>query len=189
MQWLTYALMTVAFWGVYGIFLHNGAMGMSDPVMGRYKAFLWVGVAYFLVAIVAPLVLLISKGGNWYSMPDKGIAWSLIAGVVGALGAFGVLLAFGAGGAPPVVMSIIFAGAPVINAVVALVLHPPKGGWGAIPFPFYVGILMAALGGFLVTKYKPGPPAKPAHHVSAHVSAQVSAQVETVVDYSRYTIR
>lgn len=183
MQWLTYALMTVAFWGVYGIFLHKGAMGMTDPVLGRYKAFLWVGVAYFLVAIVAPLVLLISKGGNWYSMPDKGVMWSLIAGVVGALGAFGVLLAFGAKGSPPVVMSIIFAGAPVVNAIISLMIHPPKGGWGAVPWPFFVGIVMAALGGFLVTKFKPadGPPPKK--------SAVVESVAAEAVDYTGYTIR
>ena len=45
-----------------------------------------------------------------------GMVWSLIAGIVGALGAFGVLLAFGAKGTPAVVMAIVFAGAPVVNA-------------------------------------------------------------------------
>ena len=87
------------------------------------------------------------------------MGWSLFAGIVGAIGAFGVLLAFGAGGRPAVVMSIVFAGAPVINAVYALILHPPAGGWGRVPWPFYLGILLAALGGCLVTFYKPNPPA------------------------------
>lgn len=157
MNWLYFALMTVACWGVYGIFLHKGAVGFADPENGRYKAFLWVGVAYFLVAIVAPFLVLIVKRADW-SMPDSGIWWSLIAGVVGALGAFGVLLAFGAKGSPAVVMSIIFAGAPVINAIVALSLHPPKGGFASIPLPFYLGILFAAAGGCMVTIFKPGPP-------------------------------
>ena len=35
---------------VYGILLHAGQIGMSDPQYGRYKAFFWVGVAYFLFA-------------------------------------------------------------------------------------------------------------------------------------------
>ena len=34
---------------------------------------------------------------------------------MGAIGAFGVLLAFGAKGTPAVVMSIVFAGAPVVS--------------------------------------------------------------------------
>jgi drug/metabolite transporter (DMT)-like permease len=81
--------------------------------------------------------------------------WSLLAGFVGALGAFCVLLAFGAKGTPSAVMSIVFAGAPVVNAIVALALHPPAGGYRSLPWQFFVGILLAALGGFLVTKFKP----------------------------------
>jgi uncharacterized membrane protein YeaQ/YmgE (transglycosylase-associated protein family) len=152
-----YSLLTVISWGVYGIFLHTGRMAMTDPTNGLYKAFLWVGVAYFLTAVLAPLALLASRNANW-QMPPKGIVWSLIAGIVGAIGAFGVLLAFGAGGRPAVVMSIIFAGAPVVNAVVAIVQHPPAGGYGTIKPQFYVGILLAALGGYMVTKFKPNPP-------------------------------
>src|SRR5881392_1616156 len=144
MNWLVFALMTVVSWGVYGIFLHTGQMGMADPVNGRYKAFLFVGIAYFLTAVLAPFAVLVAKGASW-NYPASGMWWSLIAGIVGAIGAFGVLLAFGAKGTPAVVMSIVFAGAPVVNAVYSLYLHPPAGGWGSIRPQFYVGILLAAL--------------------------------------------
>lgn len=154
MTWLIFALMTVVSWGLYGVFLHSGQMGMSDPVNGRYKAFLFVGIAYLLTAVVGPAIMLIANGATW-SMPAKGMGWSLLAGTVGALGAFCVLLAFGAKGTPNVVMSIVFAGAPIVNAIVALGLHPPAGGFGAMRWQFIAGILLAALGGFLVTKYKP----------------------------------
>lgn len=158
MNWLTFALMTVAFWGLYGIFLHKGVMAMDDPQNGRYKAFVVVGFAYFLVAVLAPLVLLKASGVS-LSMPAKGFWWALIAGAVGAVGALGVLLAFGAGGKPSAVMSIVFAGAPIVNAVVALALHPPVGGMGALRWQFFAGIGFAALGGCLVTMYKdPKPP-------------------------------
>lgn len=154
--WLYFALMSVGCWGLYGVFLHNGQTAMSDPVHGRYKAFLWVGVAYFLTAVLAPLALLYFKGASW-NHPSAGIGWSLVAGFLGALGAFGVLLAFGSKGTPAVVMSIVFAGAPVINAVYSVVLHPPAGGLQKIPWPFALGIVLAACGGCLVTLYKPGP--------------------------------
>lgn len=160
MNWLTFALMTVAFWGLYGVFLHKGAMGMQDPEFGRYKAFLIVGIAYFLVAVLAPLILLKASGAS-LSMPAKGFWWALIAGTVGAIGALGVLLAFGKGGPPSAVMSIIFAGAPIVNAVVALSLHPPVGGIGALRWQFFAGIFLAAVGGCLVTIYKDPKPAKP----------------------------
>ena len=54
-------------------------------------------------------------------------------------------------------MSIVFGGAPLVNALYSLSLHPPQGGWGAIRWQFYVGMLLVALGGCLVTLYKPAP--------------------------------
>ena len=56
--WLGFALMTVVSWGCYGVFLHTGQMGMADSVNGRYKAFLFVGLAYFITAVLAPLAIL-----------------------------------------------------------------------------------------------------------------------------------
>jgi hypothetical protein len=156
MQWLFYALLTVATWGLYGVFLHSGQMAMGDPVSGRYKAFLFVGVAYFIIASLGPLVVMKLQGAS-FTCPAKGMWVSLFAGALGAVGAFGILLAFGAKGAPTVVMSIVFAGAPVVNAVAASLLHPPKGGWGAVPWQFYAGIALAAVGGCLVSFYKPAP--------------------------------
>lgn len=156
LAWLSFALMTVAFWGLYGVFLHNGQTGMADAANGRYKAFLFVGIAYFITAVLAPLGLLFANGASW-SFPGKGMFWSLIAGIVGAAGAFCVLLAFGAKGSPAVVMSIVFAGAPIVNAIVSIAMHPPAGGLSAIRWPFVAGIALAAIGGCLVTLYKPGP--------------------------------
>ncbi|NNM29763.1 MAG: hypothetical protein HKO57_09575, partial [Akkermansiaceae bacterium] len=149
MNWLIFALMTVICWGLYGIFLHAGQVGMADRELGRYKAFLFVGIAYFITAVLAPLIVLVMSENMSWSMPPKGMWLSLLAGILGAIGAFCVLLAMGAGAkggmSPAVVavsvMSIIFAGAPIVNAIVAMILHPPKGGVGAIPVPFLLGIL------------------------------------------------
>lgn len=157
--WLVFALMTVAQWGLYGILLHAGVMGFdpkTDPA-ARYKAFLFVGLAYFITAVLAPLAVLLFKGATWDFLSNgRAVTWSLLAGIVGAGGAFCVLLAFAASGKPAVVMSIIFAGAPIINAIVAMILHPPKAGFAAVPWPFYLGIVLAAAGGCLVSLYKPG---------------------------------
>jgi drug/metabolite transporter (DMT)-like permease len=156
MQWFIYALLTVLTWGLYGVFLHSGQMAMGDPVFGRYKAFLFVGIAYFIFAVLAPLVLLKMQGATW-TFPSKGVWISIFAGTLGAIGAFGTLLAFGAKGTPAVVMSIVFAGAPVVNSVASMLMHPPKDGIAAVPWQFYLGILMAAAGGCLVVFYKPAP--------------------------------
>lgn len=176
--WFVFSILTVGCWGLYGVFLHTGQAGMSDPVNGRYKAFLWVGIAYFLTAVLAPLALLALRGATW-SFPLKGVGWSLVAGLLGAMGALGVLLAFGAKGTPAVVMSIVFAGAPIVNAVFSLLQHPPAGGFLRLPWPFLLGIVLAATGGCLVTLYKPAP--APSH---AKAQAASLARVGTSVNPS-----
>jgi len=165
MAWQTFALTTMLFWGIYGVLLHTGRAGLMDSVAGKadmgnasMKAFLLVGLAYFVVAVVGPVIVLMQNKTNW-SFTGKGLSWSFLAGTAGAIGAFTLILALGAaaksGSSPAAVMSIVFGGAPIINSVVALSLHPPDGGFKAIPLPFFLGILMAAGGGFLVAKYSP----------------------------------
>ena len=167
--WLGFALLTVACWGVYGVLLHTGQLHMGDPQHGRIKAFLFVGLAYFLTAVLAPVIVLWSRGAT-FDFPLKGLSWSLVAGIAGAIGAFGTLLAFGAKGPPAAVMSIVFGGAPIVNALVALVVTPPAGGLTAIRWPFYAGIVLAASGGYLVTAYR--PPAAPAAPIAAGTDAK-----------------
>ena len=166
--WLAFTLLTVFTWGVYGILLHKGQVLMGDPVNGRYKAFLFVGIAYFLTAVLAPLALLMSKGAAFTGYTSAGSWWSLIAGIAGAIGAFGVLLAFGAKGNPSVVMSIVFAGAPVINALVSVYISRHEIDFGKVNPLFYAGIALALLGGGLVTLYKPVvAPKKPVAQAAA----------------------
>ena len=174
MSWLIFALMTVLSWGLYGIFLHSGQVAMADKTNALYKSFLFVGLAYFLTAVLAPVAILAARKAEW-TFPSAGMGWSLVAGIVGAIGAFCVLLAFGNGGKPGVVMSIVFAGAPVVNAIVALWLNPPKEGLGSIPWQFYLGIVMAATGGCLVTFYKPAPAPAQAHAAQPAVAAVATA--------------
>jgi hypothetical protein len=162
MTWLTFALLTVLSWGVYGVILHKGRgympMGPETPHAGL-KAFLFVCIAYALIGIVSALVLK-ARGSNW-SFTSTGISWSLVAGVAGALGALTLVLALGAaspiykGAAAAAVMPIVFAGAPVVNTITAMLIHPPEGGLKSIPMPFIAGCILAVGGAFLVAKYAP----------------------------------
>ena len=168
LTWLAFAFLTVFSWGVYGVFLHSGQTLMKppgavdvDPSLWRYKAFLFVGVAYFLVAVLAPLAMLLAKGAAFSGYTGRGMGWSLVAGIVGAIGAFGVLLAFGAKGKPPEVMAIVFAGAPVVNALVSIWLVRHEIDWGKVNPLFYIGMILALVGGGLVTLHKPNPTPRP----------------------------
>ena len=160
--WLYFALLTVLSWGVYGVILHKGRgympMGSEAP-HASLKAFLFVCIAYAVIGI-ATAVLLQLRGSNW-SFTGEGIRWSLVAGAAGAIGAFTLVLALGAaaqiykGAAPAAVMPIVFAGAPVINTIAAMLLHRPEGGFKSLPVPFILGCVLAAFGAFLVAKYAP----------------------------------
>ena len=173
MNWILFAYLTVFFWGVYGVILHIGRGGMpagAELPHAGLKAFLWVGIAYFFVAVLGPLLVLKMRGSN-FSFAGPGITWSFVAGVAGALGAFTLVLALGAAAvtmksaAPSAVMPIVFGGAPIVNVIIAMLVHPPAGGLKSLPMPFLAGIVLAAGGAFLVAKYAPtnqGAPARPA---------------------------
>src|SRR5918995_1045917 len=60
--------------------------------------------------------------------------------------------AFRAGGSPLYVMPLVFGGAPLVNVLVTLSLHPPK----TAPNPMlYAGFVLAAIGAALVLYFKP----------------------------------
>ena len=182
MHWLLFALMTVLSWGVYGVLLHKGRgnmpMGPETP-HASLKAFLFVCIAYALIGI-ASAALLKWRGSNW-SFTGGGIKWSLIAGGAGAVGAFTLVLALGAaapiykGAAAAAVMPIVFAGAPIINTLTAMLLHPPEGGWKALPLPFLAGCVLAATGAFLVARYAPSNTGAPAKTTAATAPANPAA--------------
>lgn len=163
---LPFVFLTVFSWGNYGPLMHHGNLSMGDAI----RPFIGVGFAYFLIAVVVPILILRLKGekGNWST---GGIVLSLIAGAVGALGALGVIVAFSAGAKPVYVMPLVFGGAPVINTLVTMAMGK---NFEKIKPIFFIGILMAALGGAGVLFFKPGPSPAPVAAVAA-VAAETVA--------------
>jgi len=64
-------------------------------------------------------------------------------------------------------MPIVFAGAPIVNTITAMLIHPPEGGWSKLPLPFIAGCVLAAGGAFLVAKFAPSNTGTPAHSTHA----------------------
>jgi len=144
---LLFTAMTALFWGVYGILLHQGTEQLGHSSL---RAFIGVGIAYFLIAVLVPLGLLSRKPEKGYwSM--GGTLLSLFAGAVGALGALGVILAVAFKGLPIYVMPIVFGSAPVINTLVTSWLNKS---FSQIKPTFIFGLVLVALGavGVLVNK-------------------------------------
>lgn len=156
---------TAIFWGVYGPLLQKGHMLMGS---GRLRPFICVGIAYVLVAIVGPIVVMMMtgmerEGGLASGWTAWGVVWSLIAGVAGALGALGMILAFNFGGKPSYVPPLIFGLAPVVNTFFAMYLNPTL--WTSMtPVRasfFGAGLILVAVGAVTVLVFAPkaGPPA------------------------------
>src|SRR5882724_9109498 len=146
MVWTIFVLGAVLSWGVYGVALHKGQTLLASPL----KALLCVGGAYFLIGVLVPVLALSTQGGL-SGFNSAGTAWATLGGALGAIGAVCIIWAFRNGGLPNYVMPLVFGGAPVINVLVTMALHPPK----TAPNPMlYLGFLLAVAGAGLVLYYK-----------------------------------
>jgi uncharacterized membrane protein len=105
--------------------------------------------------MLVPAALLAARGDLSALPGAKGISISILAGVLGAAGALCVILALMNGGTPATVPPIVFAGAPIVASIVAMLLHPPAGGVASIKPQYFIGILLAAAGAAMVLRYKP----------------------------------
>ena len=141
--------LTAFCWGVYGPVLHFGREAMHSNL----RPFMCVGLAYFVIAVLVPLLLLArsNERGGWTS---KGVLWSMLAGTAGALGALGVILALGFGGKPIYVMPLVFGGAPVVNTLLTAFMNKA---FGQLKAPFLAGLILVITGAVTVLVFKPQP--------------------------------
>ena len=163
-----FAVATALFWGTYGPMLQKGHHFMES---GRLRPFICVGVAYLLVAIIGPLVVMYltgmemqtSKGqGMFHGWTTRGIIWSTLAGGVGALGAFMLIMALNYG-SPIYVMPLVFGCAPIVSTFTSMYLNRTLS--QISPF-FAAGLILVAAGAvtILLTAPRPGKPASPGSH-------------------------
>ena len=151
MHWLSFVAGAVLSWGVYGSMLHDGQTKLGSPM----RAMLCVGIAYFLIAVLVPVAVLFSQGQGLRGFNTSGTTMATVAGALGALGAVCITYSFRAGGLPTYVMPLVFGGAPLVNVLYTMYMHPPKHA----PSPMlYLGFLVTALGAGMVLYFKP-----PAH--------------------------
>jgi len=147
MKWLLFVAGAVLSWGAYGVLLHQGQTQLANPL----KALLCVGVAYFLIGVLVPVATLSAQGGL-SNFNSSGLITATIAGALGAAGAACIIYAFRTGGLPLYVMPLVFGGAPIVNVLVSLAIHPPKS---AINPMLYVGFVLASAGAAMVLYFRP----------------------------------
>jgi hypothetical protein len=147
MGWIVFVTGAVVSWGAYGALLHQGQVQLGNPL----KALLCVGVAYFLIGVIIPVAALSAQGGL-SAFNTGGLIKATIAGALGAAGAACIIWAFKAGGLPVYVMPLVFGGAPIVNVLLTMALHPPRA---AINPMLYVGFLLASIGAAMVLYFRP----------------------------------
>ena len=147
MTWVWFVLGAVLSWGAYGALLHMGQTLLGNPL----KALLCVGAAYFLIGVLVPVVALAAQG-ELGGFNTTGLMTATIAGGLGAAGAACIIWAFRTGGLPVYVMPLVFGGAPIVNVLVSMAIHPPRQ---AINPMFVVGFGLASVGAAMVLYYRP----------------------------------
>jgi hypothetical protein len=159
-KWLVVLLFiagTALTWGIYVPSIHVAATALKSNL----RAFLLVGVAYFLTAVLIPVVLIWIAGWDPTAkgVPNfgsSGLRWGLWAGTMGAIGALCVIFAVTAAGkawGPLVVPPLVFAFAPIVNTIATLLyFHPVK----TMPdWRFFAGLVLAIAGAAMVMIFKP----------------------------------
>src|SRR5262245_47903584 len=162
-------LATALCWGTYGPLLQWGHTAMGS---GRLRPFICVGIAYLLVAIVAPILVMTMTGmenetglfSGWTNKTTGGVSgifWSLMGGTAGALGALGVILALNYGGQPGYVMPVVFGCAPIVNTAFTMYFagawRNAQGVQGAL---YFAGLILVIVGASCVLMFAPKPAPK-----------------------------
>lgn len=147
MKWIIFVVGAVLSWGAYGALLHQGQTQLGNPL----KALLCVGTAYFLIGVLVPVASLGAQGGL-SGFDRTGLITATIAGALGAAGAACIIYSFKFGGLPLYVMPLVFGGAPIVNVLLTMTIHPPKSQVNPL---LYVGFLLAAAGAGMVLYYRP----------------------------------
>jgi hypothetical protein len=193
-MWLVYVALAGLAWGTYVPIIFYGGSELGGKPNARLMAILCVGVAYFVIGVIFPLVLFLSGQYTWPEMKGVGLTFSSLAGAAGAIGAICVIFASKAavGAAKEqqldpatyrlFIAPLIFGLAPVINTLVSTFWHPEPGE----PFHFgvhvpgwklWVGIVFVGLGAALVLFSK--EEAETGGHKAPAPPPSVTAAVET----------
>ena len=80
MIWVMFAVGAALAWGLYGPTLHQGQTQLGNP----FRALLCVGVAYFLIGVLVPVIALGSQG-QLNNFNAGGITMATIGGALGAM--------------------------------------------------------------------------------------------------------
>ena len=179
--WWGYVILAGLAWGTYVPIIAFGGLEFGGKSNARLAAILCVGLAYFVLAVIFPMILFLTGFEEAPTIKTSAVVFSSLAGVAGAVGAICVVFATStavqaatSAGLPPTsykiyIAPLIFGLAPVINTLLSTVWHPnAKDGWNNFHFEMpnvflLIGIVLVGAGAALVLYSKEiGEAPKPA---------------------------
>lgn len=176
---ILFALGTALCWGMYGPTLGNARSTARPPEWSPFKPYVFIGVAYLVIAVGGGLVAMLLKGDSFsYSGAHSPARdWAFLAGSLGAAGAFFLTNAvISSKGNTALVMPIVFGGAVTVNAIFAWTQLRKNPDLQISPM-LWVGMALVFFGVVLVAKNTPhGAPAKPAAAVPEPAKTEASVE-------------
>ena len=166
--WWGYVILAGLAWGTYVPIIAFGGAEFGGKPNARLAAILCVGLAYFVLAVLFPMILFVSGSQDQPTIKSSAVVFSCLAGIAGAVGAMCVVFATSSAvkaateaGLPATsyriyIAPLIFGLAPVINTLLSTVWHPNKEtGWANFHFEMpnmylLIGIVLVGLGAALV---------------------------------------
>lgn len=190
-----FALGTALFWGCYGPTIGNAAAPKVNgvPLWSPFKPYVFIGIAYLVIAIIGGLVMMKVKGDTFqYSGEHFATAkWGFLAGCFGAFGAVCLTTAMMLSrGNALLVMPIVFGGAVTVTAIVSVLrLH----GETPVSPVLWVGMALTAIGVITTAMNTPHghAPTKPAVDgggMEATAPAEESASIPVDDDKEEATV-
>lgn len=176
-----FALATAVFWGCYGPAIGNAQSPRIDgvPLWSPFKPNVFIGLAYFVIAICGGLAVMAVKGDSFSFTGEyfPTVKWGFLAGSLGAFGALCLTSAMMTSrGNALLVMPIVFGGAVSVSAIVSVFrLHADT----TVSPVLWVGMIMTVVGIIIVATNTPHghAPAKPAAELAtaAHTNGNADA--------------
>ncbi|MDA8746229.1 hypothetical protein N9N28_16520 [Rubripirellula amarantea] len=169
---ILFALGTAVFWGCYGPTIGNAAAPVVNgaKLWTPFKPYVFIGIAYLVIAIAGGLVMMSVKGDSFSFSGDHfpTAKWGFLAGCLGAAGALCLTTAMMTSkGNALLVMPIVFGGAVSVTAIVSIIkLH----GHVSINPLLWVGMALTVIGVVIVAMNTPHGHAAPAPKVEATVT-------------------
>ncbi|WP_286177469.1 hypothetical protein [Stieleria mannarensis] len=182
---ILFAIGTALFWGCYGPTIGNAQTPRVDgkPLLPPdgwtpFKPYVFIGIAYLVIAIVGGLAMMKVKGDSFnYTAAVPGVEgvthflpakWGFLAGALGAFGALCLTTAMMTSrGNALLVMPIVFGGAVSVTAIVSIIKLRGHGPLEINPM-LWVGMGLTVVGVVLVAMNTPHghAPKKPAAAVA-----------------------